>query len=323
MCATTTIDTDITHDIERAAALIRDGQLVAFPTETVYGLGADATNGKAVAGIFEAKRRPGFNPLIVHVLSVEVAGRYAVFESMASALADRFWPGPLTIVLPAVADSGISSLVSAGLDTVAVRVPAHPLARMLLATADRPIAAPSANISGCVSPTQAHHVRDELGGAVPMILDGGPCNAGLESTIVDLSGEKPVLLRPGTITRNELEALLGQPVAAADADAGDCPVAPGQLASHYAPVAAVRLHAVDAADSEALIGFGPHMPKVKGPSINLSASGDLREAAANLFDALHQMDRPGISAIAVMPVPDIGIGEAINDRLRRAAAPRA
>jgi len=322
MCATPSIETKSSREIDEAAALLQEGRLVAFPTETVYGLGADATNSAAVAGIFEAKRRPMFNPLIVHVLNIDAVKQYVTVNARARTLAEAVWPGPLTMVLPALQGNGISGLVSAGLKTLAVRVPAHPLARMLLDRADRPIAAPSANISGRVSPTRARHVHKEFANSDVRILDGGRSITGLESTIVDLTSECPLLLRPGTITRAELQSVLDVPVATAETNRDDHPVAPGQLASHYAPAAAVRLNAADAGANEALIGFGPHMPKTQGISFNLSVSGDLRQAAANLFDALREMDQPGVSMIAVMPIPAAGIGEAINDRLRRAAAMR-
>lgn len=303
--------------------LLRTGHLVGFPTETVYGLGADARDGAAVARIYETKGRPSFNPLIVHVSDRGAAERLAMFCRDACVLADAFWPGPLTLVLPARPDNGISSLVSAGLETLAIRVPAHPMARDLLEACECPVAAPSANRSGRISPTRASHVRDELGDAVPLILDGGASAGGLESTIVDVSGDEAVLLRSGTISRSELEAVLGTSLSSVTVDPDAQPVAPGQLASHYAPAATVRLDATSTRSGEALLGFGAPLPAVDGPSINLSTSGDLREAAACLFDALRELDATGVKTIAVMPIPDSGIGEAINDRLRRAAAPRS
>lgn len=316
-------DSSLDRDIAKAAGRIRDGQLVAFPTETVYGLGADATNGEAVAGIFEIKRRPSFNPLIVHVLNKEIATQFVRFNAAADTLVEAFWPGPFTLVLSATTDNGIASLVTAGLDTVAIRVPAHPVARALLTATDLPIAAPSANRSGRLSPTRADHVTAEFQSEAPMVLDGGQCESGLESTIVDLTGGQPVLLRPGTITREEIESALDQPLGETQSEDKNAPSAPGQLVSHYAPAAPVRLNASDTKDGEALIGFGDNMPATTGPAINLSPSGDMREAASNLFDALRQLDRAGAKAIAVVPVPTTGIGEAINDRLQRAAAPRA
>lgn len=318
------IETSLPGEMVGAAATrLRAGELVAFPTETVYGLGANACDGRAVARIFETKGRPSFNPLIVHVGGREVAERHVSFTSDAEKLVAAFWPGPLTLVLRAQSGTPISGLVTAGLETMAVRVPAHPLARDLLKAFGGPIAAPSANRSGRVSPTRAEHVQQEFGAAVPLVLDGGACEGGLESTIVDVSGKEPVLLRPGTISRDDLEAALGKPVVVAGAIEGEKPTAPGQLSSHYAPSIPVRLNADAAQDGEALLGFGAEMPKMQGFSFNLSPSGDLREAAANLFDALRKLDTPAVSGIAVMRIPADGIGEAINDRLQRAAAPRS
>jgi len=304
--------------IGRAAGVLRDGGLVAFPTETVYGLGADATNDKAVARIFEAKGRPQFNPLISHVSGIEMAETLGEMGAMARDLADAFWPGPLTLVLPRKADCPVSLLASAGLDTVAVRMPDHEVAQALIRRAGRPLAAPSANPSGGVSPTTAGHVAGGLGGKLDMILDGGPCRVGIESTVVAVSGDTPRLLRPGTITRAQLEALCG-PVADAEAGAVE---APGMMASHYAPHAPVRLNAGGAKLGEALLALGADVPEHDGPIANLSASGDLVEAAANLFGMLRALDADAPDGIAVMPVPREGIGEAINDRLARAAAPR-
>jgi len=302
--------------IARAAAALRAGELVAFPTETVYGLGGDATNGRAVALIFEAKGRPRFNPLIVHLPDRESAERHAVFSGRAARLADRFWPGALTLVLPKREGSALSPLVSAGLDTVALRVPAHDDARALLRAADRPVAAPSANPSGRLSPTRAEHVARGLDDKVSMILDGGPCAIGLESTVLDLSADRPVILRQGGVPQEAVEEALGEAVAVAGAD-DTAPRAPGMLSSHYAPNLPVRLNAVETRDGEALLGFGPNS---KNATLNLSETGDLVEAAANLFGHLHELDRPPHTAIAVMPVPETGLGRAINDRLRRAAA---
>jgi L-threonylcarbamoyladenylate synthase len=307
--------------IRAAAEHLRAGRLVAFPTETVYGLGADATNGKAVAAIFAAKGRPRFNPLIVHVADVGQAGQHVELTVLARRLIDAFWPGPLTLVLERRKGSPLSDLVSGGLATLAVRASDHPVARALLQATRRPLAAPSANRSGRISPTQAAHVLADLGDDIAMILDGGPTAHGLESTVVDARGDVPVLLRPGAVTVETIEAVLGHPLVRAKIDA-DRPNAPGQLASHYAPDARLRLDATDVRDGEALLAFGADVPPAHGPVINLSPAGDLTEAAANLFAALRALDASGASAIAVMPIPDVGLGEAINDRLRRAAAPR-
>jgi L-threonylcarbamoyladenylate synthase len=295
-----------------AAQLLVRGKLVAFPTETVYGLGADASNGEAVAAIFAAKGRPRFNPLIVHVTDTEAARRQGVFNPLAEKLAAVFWPGPLTLVLPRRADASVSLLVSAGLDSVALRVPSHPLAQVLLAAAGRPLAAPSANASGRITATSAEHVARELGGRVDLILDGGATPLGLESTVIGFEKERAVLLRPGAITREKIEAITG-PLAAA----GDAIQSPGQLESHYAPQARLRLNATKIEPGEALLGFGA----VAESWLNLSPRGDLTEAAANLFSMLRDMDDQ-VNAIAVSPIPETGLGEAINDRLRRAAAPR-
>lgn len=308
--------------IAAAGEHLRAGRLVAFPTETVYGIGADATNGEAVAGIFAAKGRPRFNPLIVHVPGLAAARAHAVVTPLAEKLAAAFWPGPLTLVLQKRPASPLSDLVSGGLDSIAVRVPDHPVAQALLAAAGRPLAAPSANRSGRVSPTQAAHVAADLGAHVAMILDGGATAHGLESTIIDARGNAPVLLRPGAVTAAAIEAALGCRLTRAEADSAR-PTAPGQLASHYAPQARVRLDARDVRDGEALLAFGPDLPPTRGaPVVNLSPRGDLIEAAANLFAALRTLDASGAATIAVMPIPATGLGEAINDRLRRAAAPR-
>ena len=303
-------------DIARAARLLAEGELVTFPTETVYGLGGDARSDRAVAGIYAAKGRPSFNPLIVHLPDLAAVDRYAEVGPKARALAQAFWPGPLTLVLPLRTDAGLSNLVTAGLPTVAIRVPAHPLAQRLLRAFGGPVAAPSANPSGRVSPTRADHVLDGLCGRIAAVLDGGPCAVGLESTII-LADPEPMLLRPGGVPVEALEAALGQPLATG----GDArkPTAPGQLASHYAPEAGVRLNATSAEPGEILVGFGP----VRG-ALTLSEAGDLIEAAARLFDILRQADRlagPG-GRIAFAPIPETGLGLAINDRLRRAAAPR-
>ena len=304
--------------IASAAALLRAGRLVAFPTETVYGIGGDATNDHAVAAIFAAKSRPRFNPLIVHIRDLAEAERLAVFNSPARHAAARFWPGPLTLVLPRQPAAGLSLLASAGLDTVAIRVPAHPVAQALLREAGRPIAAPSANRSGRVSPTEAVHVAEDLGDDVAMILDGGPAPLGLESTVMDLSGEAPALLRPGAVTLEALTELLG-PIAL---PGSGLPKSPGMLASHYAPQLPVRVAATEARPGEVLLAFGPDAPSGFAEVLWLSRSGDLAEAAANLFAMLRQLDRPSFTGIAVMPIPERGLGRTINDRLRRAAAPR-
>ena len=302
--------------IAEGARLIRSGRLVAFPTETVYGLGADATDNHAVAAIFEAKGRPTFNPLIVHVLDQQAAERMVRFDERARALAGRFWPGALTLVLPRQADCPVSLLAGAGLDTLAVRVPDHPIARALLTAAECPLAAPSANQSGAISPTRAEHVATSLGTAVDLILDGGPCPLGIESTIVDLSGDLPVLLRSGGIAVENIEALIG-PLAQPDPTAA--PRAPGMLERHYAPSRPLRLDALAAEPGEVLLGFGPATPS---DALNLSPTGNLQEAAANLFAMLHKIDRPEIRGIAVAAIPEQGLGRAINDRLRRASSPK-
>jgi L-threonylcarbamoyladenylate synthase len=304
--------------ITRGAALLRAGRLVAFPTETVYGLGADATNERAVADIFAAKGRPRFNPLIVHIQNLAEAAQLAVFNERARRTAARFWPGPLTLVLRRRDGSGLSLLASAGLDTVALRAPRHPTAQALLRTVGRPIAAPSANRSGRLSPTEAAHVIDELGDRIALILDDGPTAVGLESTVIDLSAETPALLRPGGITIEQLTELLG-PISA---PSSALPKSPGLLASHYAPGLPVRLYATSARPGEALLAFGAEAPPGFAEVQWLSRSGDLAEAAANLFATLRRLDRPPYTGIAVMPIPEDGLGSAINDRLRRAAAPR-
>jgi L-threonylcarbamoyladenylate synthase len=303
--------------IAAAAAILRAGGLVGFPTETVYGLGADARNDRATARIFEAKGRPHFNPLIVHVPDLAAAQTYAVFNDQALALAAAFWPGPLTLVLPLRQDAGLSPLVTAGLNTVAIRVPAHPTARALLRAFGGPLAAPSANPSGRISPTRADHVLTGLAGRIEAVVDDGPCSVGVESTIVGLDGP-PQLLRPGGVPQEALEAALGAPLALG----GDAnkPNAPGQLASHYAPNARVRLNVTAPHTEEVWIGFGPDCP---GAALTLSATGDLVEAAAALFHMLRRADDlAGQGAIAFAPIPETGLGRAINDRLRRAAAPR-
>lgn len=312
--------------IARAAALLRAGACVAFPTETVYGLGADATSAQAVAGIYAAKERPRFNPLIAHCADVEAAMREGVFDPQALVLARAFWPGPLTLVVPRAPGGSVCDLARAGLDSVALRVPAHPLARLLLAAVARPVAAPSANRSGRVSPTDAAHVAADLDGRIAAILDGGPTQVGVESTIVACLDGTPRLLRPGGVPREAIEAALGRqlegPEPASDPHA---PVAPGMLTSHYAPRALVRLEARDIRPGEAALLFAGVAPEGIGNAVarlDLSPSGDLAEAAANLFGHLRALDETGAAGIAVAPVPDIGLGEAISDRLRRAAADR-
>ncbi|WP_138935353.1 L-threonylcarbamoyladenylate synthase [Roseovarius arcticus] len=301
--------------ITDAARLIADGQLVAIPTETVYGLAGDALNSTAVARIFEAKGRPSFNPLIVHVADSAAAQTYGVWSDMADRLAQAFWPGPLTLVLPLRAGAGLSPLVSAGQDSVAIRVPAHPIAQALLAASGAPLAAPSANPSGRISPTQPQHVLSGLDGRIAAILDGGPCDVGVESTIIGLTGT-PILLRPGGLPVEAIEAALGAPLALHSEH--DAITAPGQMASHYAPTATMRLNADSSRAGEVMLGFGG----TPGAELDLSLSGDLIEAAAALFGHLHTLDVSGAKAIAVAPVPERGLGRAINDRLRRAAAPK-
>jgi len=303
-------------DMCRAAEIMGAGGLVAFPTETVYGLGADATNDAAVAEIYAAKGRPSFNPLIVHLSNMAAVTRYCDMPEEAARLAAAFWPGALTLVLPLRRDAGISRLVTAGLDTLAVRVPDSAIARALLGAFGGPVAAPSANPSGRISPTSAAHVKAGLGGRIDAIVDGGPCAVGVESTIVGFDGGA-TLLRAGGIPAEAIEACLGTPLRRM-VEATDNPVAPGQLLSHYAPKGAVRLDATGVEAGEVLLGFGA----VDGAALNLSPSGDLIEAAANLFAMLHQLDQMNATRIAVSPIPNHGIGAAINDRLSRAAAPR-
>ncbi len=306
--------------IRDAAAMLRFGHLVAFPTETVYGLGADATNGEAVARIFEAKGRPRFNPLIVHVLRQDRAEALVRFDDLSLKLAKAFWPGPLTLVLPKVDGCRVADLATAGLDTLAIRVPAHEAAASLLAAVDRPVAAPSANRSGHVSPTTAEHVAADLGDRVAMILDAGPATVGLESTIVGFDDGEPVLLRAGGVPVEALSEAAGVNVRIASHETDARPNAPGRLASHYAPRAPLRLNATEPRRGEAWLGFGPGGPEEDGVSvINLSPSGNLVEAAARLFAGLRTLDASGADGIAVAPVPETGLGLAINDRLRRAA----
>ena len=311
--------------VAAAARVLAAGGLVAFPTETVYGLGADATNAAAVAHLYQAKGRPAFNPLIAHVGDIEAARRIARFDAQATALATAFWPGPLTLVLPKTTDCPVADLATAGLETIAIRVPAHRVARDILRAFGGPVVAPSANLSGHVSPTIAAHVQSDLAGRIDLIVDGGPVEVGVESTIVGCF-ETPVLLRPGGLPRGEIERVLGRALAQPPAGSDDGqPLAPGMLASHYAPRTRVRLDARRIEAGEALLAFGPDA--VAGVDaatavMNLSVRGDLDEAAANLFGYLRALDARGARAIAVMPVPHHGLGEAINDRLRRAAVER-
>jgi L-threonylcarbamoyladenylate synthase len=306
--------------IVAAARALADGGLVAFPTETVYGLGADATNGEAVARLYAAKGRPRFNPLIAHVADLDAALSLARFSEDAKSLAAAFWPGPLTLVLPKADGCPVSELATAGLDSIAVRVPAHPVARDLLKTFGKPVVAPSANRSGHVSPTTAEHVRADLDGRVDLILDGGATSVGIESTIVSCI-EMPTLLRPGGVPRDAIERVLGHALMIAEPAPDEAPLAPGMLASHYAPKTPLRLNARDVRDGEALLAFGANAPAAANV-LNLSFTGDLVEAAANLFSHLRALDASGARGIAVMPIPNEGLGEAINDRLARAAAPR-
>lgn len=303
--------------IRQAAQALARGDIVAFPTETVYGLGANALDARAVAKVFAAKERPRFNPLIVHVPDLAAAELYAVITDTARLLAEAFWPGPLSLVLQKRPACGIADLVSAGLDTIALRAPAHPVAQALLAEVKLPIAAPSANRSGWVSPTTAAHVQAELGELPAMILDGGPCPLGIESTVVSVIGLEPGLLRPGALPREAIELVLGRPLARAKANHRGA--SPGQLAIHYAPATPLRLNVTRPEAGDALLAFGPDTPDFDGPTRNLSRQGDLNEAAAKLFATLRELDQMGATAIAVMPIPAHGLGEAINDRLQRAA----
>ena len=303
--------------IRQATHALAQGDIVAFPTETVYGLGANALDARAIAKVFAGKERPRFNPLIVHVPGLEAAERYAVMNDTAWRLAEAFWPGPLSLVLKKRPACGIADLVIAGLDTIALRAPAHPVAQALLEAAQLPIAAPSANRSGRVSPTTAAHVQAELGERPAMILDGGPCPLGIESTVVSVIEPEPGLLRPGALPREAIELVLGAPLLAANANHRGA--SPGQLETHYAPSTKLRLGATGVSSSEALLAFGPEAPQGARVTINLSASGNLEEAAVKLFAALRELDQTGATAIAVMPIPAHGLGEAINDRLQRAA----
>lgn len=310
---------------EEAGRVIAAGGLVAFPTETVYGLGADAGNARAVAAVYAAKGRPAFNPLISHLPSLDAAAALGEMTDPAVKLAAAFWPGPLTLVVRCRDMDAVCDLARAGLDTVALRVPAHPVALAFLTAAGRPVVGPSANRSGHVSPTDAGHVAADLSGRIDVILDAGPSPVGVESTIVDCSGPTPTLLRPGGIPRAALEDVLGRALPDAAADAAERPHSPGRLASHYAPDAAVRLDATEVRPGEALLTFGDSRPPGSGAAalvLDLSPSGSLEEAAANLYAALRRLDGAGVGAIAVVPLPREGLGEAIADRLGRAAAPR-
>jgi L-threonylcarbamoyladenylate synthase len=307
-------------EIGDAARALRAGKLVAFPTETVYGLGGDATSDRAVAAIFAAKSRPSFNPLIVHVANISGAAQFAELSAKAQVVARAFWPGPLTLVLPRRRDCRISLLATAGLDSVAIRVPAHTIAQTLLMMAGLPLAAPSANPSGRLSPTIADHVLADLGDKVEFVIDGGPCEVGVESTVLSMLEDRPRILRPGAVTAEALSEALKEPVPIEmSAENEAAPRSPGRLLSHYAPSLPVRLNAAASEPGEALLGFGPAAPK---DALNLSPAGDLQEAAANLFAMLRRLDNRHYRAIAVMSIPETGLGTAINDRLRRAAAPR-
>jgi L-threonylcarbamoyladenylate synthase len=312
--------------LSQAAGKLRAGELVAFPTETVYGLGADATNADAVANIYAAKQRPSFNPLISHFPDRDAAAKHAVFDARADKLAEKFWPGAMTLVLPRREDSNVCDLVTAGLPSIAVRVPAHPMARELLRAVGRPVAAPSANRSGRISPTTAGHVAHSLGDAIGMILDGGPCGVGLESTVIDLTTDRVVMLRPGGITRDQVSEVLGAEVIMAETD-DSAPKSPGMLTSHYAPGLPVRLDASKADPAkyghEVLLAFGNCNTAGFDSVLWLSKTGDDIEAAANLFAKLHEADQKRFDGIAIAPIPDNGLGLAINDRMKRAAAPRA
>ena len=303
--------------IRRAAQALARGEIVAFPTETVYGLAANALDPRAVAKVFTAKERPRFNPLIVHVQGLPEAGEYGLVNEAARKLASAFWPGPLTLVMKRRSTCGIADLVSAGLDTIALRAPAHPVAQALLAKAALPLAGPSANRSGRISPTAAAHVEAELGDRPAMIIDGGPSPLGIESTVVSLVRQEPALLRPGAVPREAIERVLDAPLAAANA--AERAASPGQLPAHYAPMTPLRLHAVAVRADEALLAFGGDVPAGARVTVNLRKSGNLEEAASKLFGALRELDQAGAAAIAVMPIPATGLGEAFNDRLRRAA----
>lgn len=303
-----------TNEIQNAAMQLCDGNLVAFPTETVYGLGANAFNDRAVASIYMAKKRPSFNPLIVHFANVNDVKQEVIWNDRAEKLAEIFWPGALTLILKRIKDCKLSDLVSAGLSTVAVRIPFHNVAQELIKKAACPIAAPSANASGKISPTTAGHVEKSLGGLIPIIIDGGPCTIGLESTVVDLSGETPILLRTGGITKDQIKRTIGPILLPSNKSKIS---SPGMLNRHYAPDIPIRINVTKFSKSENVIGFGPDAPP---SALNLSYKGDLVEAAANLFNFMHELNKPGAKPIAVMPIPKQGLGLAINDRLRRASS---
>jgi len=308
--------------VELAAELLRDGKLVAFPTETVYGLGADATRNDAVAAVYAVKGRPKSNPLIIHVPSLDAASEIACFDKRADMLAETFWPGPLTLILPRHPRCVVSIDACAGLATVALRIPASDIALDLLRKSRRPIAGPSANASGRTSPTTARHVRQGLGNAISMILDGGPCQVGIESTVIALADERPLLLRPGGIPVEKIERLIGL-ISEPGSDSDSTPRSPGRAVSHYAPRLFVRLDATSVDADEALLAFGSDVLMGAATTLNLSPGGDINEAAANLYRMLLELDDPVFKRIAVMALPDTGVGRAINDRLRRAAAPRS
>ncbi len=314
----TRIETATAVSIDQAGALIHDGRLVAFPTETVYGLGADATNGKAIAALFQAKGRPKFNPLIVHVVGIDSAARIVATDDRCEKLAARFWPGPLTMVLPRNRNCPVHELAGAGLSTLGVRAPDHAVAQGLLAASGSPIAAPSANRSGHVSPTTGRHVMASLDGHIDMVLDGGPCRVGIESTVLDLSGAHAVILRSGAVTEKDIADVIG-PLGAAGTQESTAPVSPGMMGRHYATGIPLRTEARDVRPGEALLAFGPDPLPGAETTLNLSPSSDPVEAATNLFAMMHELDRPEYAGIAVMAVPDEGLGRAINDRLRRAA----
>jgi L-threonylcarbamoyladenylate synthase len=305
---------------QAAAECLARGGLVAFPTETVYGLGADATDGQAVARLYDAKGRPAFNPLIAHVADLDAARQLAVFNADAERLAETFWPGPLTLVLPRTVTCPVSDLATAGLDSIGIRVPDHALARAILRAFGKPIVAPSANVSGHVSPTTAAHVFEDLDGKVDLIVDGGPTPLGIESTIVSCL-DAPTLLRPGGLSRTQIEAVLGHSLTQAVESADETPLAPGMLLRHYAPRTRLRLDAASVEPGEVLLAFGTPLPGAAA-ALNLSEKGDLAEAAANLFGHLRHLDTMRAPSICVMRIPSEGLGEAINDRLRRAAAPK-
>ncbi len=306
---------------EQASGLLAAGELVSFPTETVYGIGADASNGEAVAKIYAAKNRPDFNPLIVHVSDRDSASNYALMNDLAKRLADAFWPGPFTMVLPRKKKCGISSLVTAGLETIAIRVPKNDVAHALISTFNGPVAAPSANKSGKISPTTAHHVEEEFGGELQMIIDGGPCEKGIESTIVAITDNHVTLLRPGSITADDIKKIVGKKINISEIIPPQIN-APGQMASHYAPNTKMRLNVSNPQPGECLLAFGDIDNTTDTFNLNLSRSGNLNEAAANLFSMMRKLDAMGFSTIAVSPIPETGLGVAINDRLRRAAAPK-